>query len=286
MLSKDFNVESICKYMKISKSGYYYWLKNTNLIKSYQQSRMDLIKLVSAIHQKKPSYGYRRINALIKNQTGWVVSDLQVHKCCKYLGVKSKTKRYKHKNVGKESLIYPNLIYNNWQVDKPMKIVVSDTTGISFKGKGYEWTYYIDVFNNEIIGSSIGNFHHGNNYQNHMKALNNMLESQIKRRYKTRKTILHTDQGAIYSSKAYKDAHRNYNIVRSMSRIATPTDNPIIESLNGWIKDEIKCDIDKDTFDSVQEFEDYLIYYFNYERPSSKLNNKSPIQYRLELGIR
>ncbi len=29
-----------------------------------------------------------------------------------------------------------------------------------------------------------------------------------------------------------------YNIIRSMSRIGTPTDNPIIESKNGWLKTE------------------------------------------------
>ena len=71
-----------------------------------------------------------------------------------------------------------------------------------------------------------------------------------------------------------------------MSRSGTPTDNPIIESLNGWVKEEIKYDINKDLFNSIQEFEEYLINYFNYERPSSKLQNKSPIQYRIELGIK
>ena len=33
-------------------------------------------------------------------------------------------------------------------------------------------------------------------------------------------------------------------IERSMSRVGTPTDNPIIESINGWIKEELKHDFD------------------------------------------
>ena len=150
--------------MDISRSGYYYWLKNKNNIKNYQQNRKDLMDIVINIHKRRPSYGYRRINALVRSETCWIISDLQVHRCCKYLDINSKTKRYKYKDIGKESMIYPNLIYNNWKVDKPMKIIVSDTTSIGFKGKGYEWTYYVDVFNNEIIGSSIGKFHYGNNY--------------------------------------------------------------------------------------------------------------------------
>lgn len=45
--------------------------------------------------------------------------------------------------------------------------------------------------------------------------------------------ILHTDQGAVYSSRAFCHAHEHYIILRSMSRGGTPTDNPIMEALNG-----------------------------------------------------
>ena len=54
---------------------------------------------------------------------------------------------------------------------------------------------------------------------------------------------LHTDQGSVYSSAGFYQTHKNHtNIKRSMSRAGTPTDNPIIESLNGWIKEEMKID--------------------------------------------
>ena len=35
-----------------------------------------------------------------------------------------------------------------------------------------------------------------------------------------------------------------YNILRSMSKGVTPTDNAIIEALNGWIKEELYPDFD------------------------------------------
>ena len=54
--------------------------------------------------------------------------------------------------------------------------------------------------------------------------------------------ILHTDQGSIYSSKEYNSLIENYNIIHSMSRAGTPTDNPVNESLNGWIKEELIID--------------------------------------------
>ena len=56
--------------------------------------------------------------------------------------------------------------------------------------------------------------------------------------------VFHTDQGAVYSSKAFCQAHIQYYILRSMSRGGTPTDNPIIEALNGWMKEELYLDFD------------------------------------------
>ena len=54
--------------------------------------------------------------------------------------------------------------------------------------------------------------------------------------------VLHTDQGSVYSSQAFRQAYEYYNIKRSMSRVGTPTDNAIIEAINGWIKEELFLD--------------------------------------------
>ena len=70
-----------------------------------------------------------------------------------------------------------------------------------------------------------------------------------------------------------------------MSRVGTPTDNPKMESINGWIKDEIDNDFDIDLYDSFDEFIKYYIYYYNNERLAYALDYKTPIQYKTELGF-
>ena len=98
--------------------------------------------------------------------------------------------------------------------------------------------------------------------------------------------ILHTDQGSIYSSKAFCKAHEHCtNIKRSMSRVATPTDNPIIESLNGWIKEELYIDFGLYYSKSVPELINNYVKYFNNYRLSSKLHYKNPVQFRIEQGF-
>ena len=93
---------------------------------------------------------------------------------------------------------------------------------------------------------------------------------------------LHTDQGSVYSSAAFFDAHKKYNIIRSMSRAATPTDNPKIESINGWIKTEMYAEGWHKRYDTAEEMVAAFVEYYNTERPAYALNYKSPIQYKTE----
>ena len=106
-----------------------------------------------------------------------------------------------------------------------------------------------------------------------------LLNNKIKRGYKGQETIFHSDQGTIYSSVAFNNAHKDYNIIRSMSRIGTPTDNPIIESKNGWLKKEMYIDFNQDDFETVEDYINAIIYDHNYLRPSYALNYKTPIEY-------
>lgn len=71
--------------------------------------------------------------------------------------------------------------------------------------------------------------------------------------------------------------HKDYtNIIRSMSRAGAPTDNPIIKSLNGWIKEEMRIDFNLKSVEGIPSFIERYVHYFNNERLSYKLNYKNP----------
>jgi len=106
-----------------------------------------------------------------------------------------------------------------------------------------------------------------------------------KREEQTSQLILHTDQGAVYSSRAFCQAHHNDNILRSMSRGGTPTDNPIIEALNGWMKEELYLDFDLAHTNDVPALLDDDVHFFNRHRHAAALGYKSPLQYRTEQGF-
>ena len=70
-----------------------------------------------------------------------------------------------------------------------------------------------------------------------------------------------------------------------MSRAGTPTDNPIIESLNGWMKAELALDFNVSKAEDISRTLDEYVHYFNYERHASALNYKTPIQFKTESGF-
>ena len=101
--------------MNVSRSGYYKWLKTKDILNRHEINRKDLEPLIRDIHKRKPSYGYRRINVIIRRETGWCVSNNLIHKVCKALKIRSKAKHYStYKKLGGESIKYPNLIKGNW----------------------------------------------------------------------------------------------------------------------------------------------------------------------------
>lgn len=272
--------------MKVSRSGYYKWLKNKDILNNYEINRKKLGELIVDVHKRKPSYGYHRINKIIRDENGWYVSSNLVHKVCKILNIKSKAKHYKYKRPGEESIKYSNIINGNWKTSRPFEKVVSDTTTFYFKKKKYDWTFYLDVFNNEIVGYDVRESMCGNGVLNHREALNNMLNNKIKRGYENLETIVHTDQGVVYSSVSFNNIFNSYKVTRSMSRAGTPTDNPVIESKNGWIKKEMYIDFDINNYNTVQEFIDDIVWDNNNYRPSYALQYKNPVEYRTQLGFK
>lgn len=150
-LSGDFPVNLLCEKMGIQRSSFYNWKHTLAHPVGRTKALLNNLVLFWEYHLRYPSHEYRWLNAKIRLDTGAVISDPYVHKCCKTLGVKSGAKHYKYKKLGSPSKIYPNLLMVEMQVDRPLQCVVSDMTAFYVKGIYYELTLYINLCNNEIF---------------------------------------------------------------------------------------------------------------------------------------
>ena len=271
--------------MGINRSGYYKWLKRKDNPSQREISRNSDIKLISSVHDKHPSHGYRWINAFIKGKFGIIYSDNHVHLCCKYAGIISNGKHYNYRKPGEELKKYPNLLLNKkWSsLTRPYEVIVSDMTAFWANKSYYELTLYFDAYTKEILSYSLST--RKGDTKTYVDGLKTVLNKIKKEANTDEVTILHTDQGSVYASISYNKLIEDYNIKRSMSRAGTSTDNPVNESLNGWIKEELFIDFKINKSDDVYKTIDEYVYYYNNERPAYSLKYKTPTQFKTEQGF-
>lgn len=261
--------------MGVSRAGYYKWLGRDKKDNSLHNKAIDeIIK----VHNEHPSHGYRWINAYLKENGILAISVSFTYKITRALGIKAETKhkvKYKKREVKDK---YPNLIFSTWEtVDRPYQVIVSDMTCFNISGLHYyELTFYFDVFTKMILAWSLTS-KRGDRDQ-YIDGLE-QVKAIIEANGIAEPVILHTDQGAVYSSQAYNELIKNSVIRRSMSRAGKPTDNPVNESLNGWIKEELFMDFNLDSSKDVKKTIEEYVNFYNNQRPSYSLGYVTPSHY-------
>jgi len=268
-------VVTLCELAGVSRSGYYKWRGRS---KEPPHDRRVILELVQQTHDSHPSHGYRWVHAYLKMHNNVTVSSDYIRRAFYHLRIASKTKHKPNTRKRKVRDPYPNLIFSTWEtVDKPRQVIVSDMFAFWTRIKFWELTLYFDVFTKQILGHGItcrrgypGIYYDG--LKQVLAELNDLEEAD-------EALIFHTDQGTVYTSKAYNELIKDYNIVRSCSRAGKPTDNPVSESLNGWIKEELFIDFDiYNSCDVVATIDEYIEYY-NTKRPSYALGYDTPDNY-------
>jgi transposase InsO family protein len=273
--------------MGLSRSGYYGWIKRPDEEKRCFRARV--LKAVKEVHASHPSHGYRWVHAYLKRHHDIHVSANYIYKAFCFLAIESKTKHKARTNSSRKAKrSYPNLILDTWEaIDRPWQVIVSDMTAFWTKWNYWELTLYFDAFTKQIRGRGLSckRGDRSTYWQGLDEVIGNLaveiddlgeILTKLGRDGTVDPVMLHTDQGSVYASCAYNDLIKDENITRSMARVGKPTDNPICESLNGWIKEELFIDFDLyHAADVAQTIDDYIKFY-NSCRPSYSLGYETP----------
>lgn len=277
LLSRDYAIRDICNLMGVSRSGYYKWKKR--LPSKRDINREKMIELVRTVHEAHRTHGYRWTAAYIRINERISISENYVYKCFRFLGIRSETKHQVHYKPRKVRDKYPNLIYSTWEtVDRPRQVIVSDMTAFKVWYMYIEVTFYFDVFTKEILAYKVADRRGAR--EQYIDGLNDVLGLLKGTRDPV---VLHTDQGSVYASMAYNELIKDTNIVRSMSRAGKPTDNPVNEALNGWIKEELIIDFGIERCREKKDFQEVMeryVKFYNEQRPCFAIGYDTPVNYR------
>ena len=274
MFKKKFPVERMAKALDITRDSYYKWLER-KLSKRRQENEFLLSRIRYIFNLHKKRYGSSRIYAELKKEN-IVCSRRRVAKLMKSANLVSvRYKRHKYqKNSNKPDKYPPNLLNQDFTVDSPNKVWVSDITYIPTKEGWLYITTIIDLFNREVIG-------HSKSYN--LKTENTVIKAfdeAIRKRKPKENLIFHSDRGVQYHSEAFKNILKDFNITQSASGKGNCYDNAVAESFFKTLKSEL---LSKDAFKTRKEAKtkvfEYIEAYYNKRRIHSSLNWCSPKEY-------
>jgi len=142
-----------------------------------------------------------------------------------------RTRRYV---AAKPSAIVPDLVKRNFDVIRPNKVWVTDITYIRTWQGWLCLAVVVDIFSRMIVGWSAGS-------SLRRELVLDAMMMAVRRRRRTRGTVIHSDQGCQYGSDDWRRFCRTNHLEPSMSRRGNCWDNAVAESFfaslkKKWIK--------------------------------------------------
>jgi putative transposase len=263
----------MCRVLEVSKSGYYDWVDRPESMRAKRHRELT-VKIRQAHIESRKIYGSLRIHSDLVDQ-GEKVGKNTV--ACLMRRAKIQSKVHKRFVVTTDSRKTKQPAEN--KLDRvftsgyPNQKWVSDVTYIPTR-KG--WLYLsaiMDLYSRMIVGWSM-------NESNNIELVEKALKMAATNRKNIKGAILHSDQGAQYSSTSYQQLLSDLGIICSMSRKGNCWDNAPMESFFHSLKTEwVVFEDYKTRSDARASLFDYIELFYNRKRRHSALKYRSPLAF-------
>jgi transposase InsO family protein len=224
----------MARVLLVSRSGYYSWLDNREVISWRMQQREAIDALVKAAFVVgKGRYGAERIFYDLAEQDNPL--DIKtIHKSLKKQGLIAKAaKLFKVTTDSNHALpVAPNLLERNFSAHQPNEKWVTDITYIQTTEGWLYLAVMIDLFSRKIVGWSMSK-------NIDAQLVCDALMMALWRRKFPQGVIVHSDRGSQYASHAFRDLLKQYSLTQSMSRKGDCWDNACAESFFHSLKVEL-----------------------------------------------
>lgn len=275
-----FTLAAMCRQLKVSREGYYKWVKRSYKPSARTDQQAETDRLVKGLFDKhKRRYGAPRI-AKVLNRTGIQINRKTVAESMKRQGLRAKAARkFKATTNSKHNLpVYDNLLKQDFSATTPNQKYVQD---ITYLDTGEGWVYLavvIDLYSRFVVGWSM-------NERMNASLVTDALAMALQRRGNPTGVIVHSDRGSQYCSNVYRRLIKDHKLKGSMSKKGCCYDNACAESFFHSLKVELTHGETFATRESLQQavFEYIEVEYNNYRLHSSN-GYQSPAEYEVKLA--
>lgn len=270
-------MKKVCRILKVSRSGYYDWVKSGCPTESARDA-VTLAVIRKIERDNDGNYGVRRVHRSLNDEHGIRCGYGKTARIMRENGIKAKIKiKYKPQTTKADAneQAYPNLLEQRFDVKERNRVWLSDITYIRVNGAWNYLAIVMDLGRRKIVGWALG--------ANPTAELAcRALMQALSRERPPGGLIHHSDRGCQYTSKAYRKLLDDNKITGSMSRVGSPYDNAPIESFIQTLKTE---HIYKQNYHNMEQVIASLKYwidvYYNCRRLHSALGYKSPLFFDL-----
>jgi len=264
----------MCQVLKVSKGGYYKWVKATPSKRSLENKK--LVKEIREIYKdSKGTYGSPRITAeLVENNCN--VSRPRVARIMKAEQIRAKRrKKYKVTTNSKHKFtVADNKLDRDFKPEELGKAWVSDITYIRTLEGWIYLTIVIDLADRQVVGWALSKDMHAH------KTTIPALRMALRNRTVNPGLLFHSDRGVQYACTDFTNVLKANSIEQSMSRKGNCWDNAVAESFFKSLK--VKC-IYRRKFAPRKSVEievfEYIETWYNRKRKHSTLGYRTPVEF-------
>ena len=262
-LTSEYPVRWLCRLFDCPRAGLY-------RAPTVPGDEAALRRAVEALAGAWPTYGHRRITALLRRD-GWVVNPKRVRRVMRELGLAAEPvkRRVRTTNSDHGFPRYPNLVAD-LDVVRPDQVWVADITYVRVRVEFVYLAAIMDVFTRCIRGWELS------------RSLDQGLTlAALGRALKRgRPEVHHSDQGVQYAATDYVDRLTHVDSLISMAAVGEPRENGYAERLMRTIKEEeVQLTEYHDYADARRQLGRFLDRVYNRKRIHSALGYLTPAEF-------
>ncbi|MEV3996465.1 IS3 family transposase [Streptomyces halstedii] len=276
-LQRRHGVKRLCHVLDVSRSSFYYWRRTAADRAARQAADAKLATRIQAVHRESDgTYGAPRITAELREENGEAVNHKRVARIMRASGIEGVRLRRRHRTTVPDPAAAkaPDLIGRDFNARIPNAKYVGDITYLPIDGGKFCYlATVIDLASRRLTGWAIAD---------HMRAdlVTDALAAGIRTRGSLAGSIMHTDHGAQYTSRAFAEACRSAGVRRSMSAVGSSADNALAESFNATFKRETLQGRKSWPTEREARLEAFRwLNRYNTRRRHSRLGQRSPIAF-------
>ena len=275
----EFGLAAMCRMLGVHRSGYYAWLKEPASARDKDDQR--LLGLIKHSWLESGSvYGHRKVTTDLR-ELGETCSRHRVARLMKGEGLRAMVGygRRPRPLSGPVGSVAKNVLARGFKVSEPNRAWVTDITYIRTYDGFLYLAVVLDLFSRQVVGWAT-------RPTQHTDLVLQALLAAVWRRKPSPGLLLHSDQGAQFTSEDWQSFLREHDIVCSMSRRGNCHDNAAMESFFQLLKRErIKRRIYSNHDEARADVFQYIEMFYNPKRRHSSNDGLSPVEFEKQYAL-